>query len=86
MATWNEIRTEVGTFAAPEDFRYFAKFFGVSCEACFSEEIKGLNLGVWIFAFDDDVVNLWSYTESCVAWECPRGSGPCEGVKRQICV
>ena len=75
---------EVSTLAAPEDFGRFAKFFGVSREACLSEEVEGFDLGIWVLALDDDVVNLWSYAEGSVAWEGPRGSGPRESVERQL--
>ena len=54
---------EVGTLAAPEDFGCFAQFFGVSSKARLSEEVEGFDLGIWVLAFDDDVVNLWSYAQ-----------------------
>ena len=72
---------EVGTLAAPEDFGCFTEFFGVSSEACLSEEVEGFDLGIWVLAFDNDVVNLWTYAEGGVAWEGPRRSGPCESVE-----
>ena len=44
---------EVSTFTAPKDFGCFAEFFGISSEACLSEEVEGFDLGVWVLAFDD---------------------------------
>ena len=90
VSPWDELlvfdANKVSTFAAPENLWGFAKFLGVSREACLSEEVEGFDLGIWVFAFDDDIVNLWTYTESGIARESPRGSGPGENVKRQLAI
>ena len=77
---------EVSSLAAPEDFEWlliaFLVLFSleVGGQTAFCQNVDSLFTAIRVLALHRHVVNLGTYAESGVRWECPRGGCPCEDV------
>ena len=80
---------KVSTLAAPKHLWCLAELLAISGQTCLCEEVIRLfafrlfafRLTIWVLAFDNNVVNLWTYAQRGVAWKSPRSSGPRESVQ-----
>ena len=81
---------EVSSLAAPEDFEWLLIAFlvlfclEVGGQTAFCQNVDSLFTAIRVLALHRHVVNLGTYAESGVRWECPRGGCPCEDVGIQV--
>ena len=91
---WEELlivyAEQVGTLAAPQnlDWLFVALFvflwLEVGAQSAFGKYVYSFFTGVWVLSLDGYVVNLRSYAQCGVRWQCPRCGCPCEYVNLHV--